>query len=88
MRDPDLRMMMLGADGPVVNARYTISGELTDPFRNFEPGERVSAEIVGTYRYDTYGLLIEQWVQVDVQREGTSGEQCGPASHSTAEDQA
>jgi hypothetical protein len=65
--------MKLRADWPVVNARYVITGELIEPFRSFEPGERVSADVVTTYRYDTYGLLIEQWIQVNLQRaEGAS----------------
>lgn len=68
MRDADLQVMQLGADWPVVDARYVITGELIEPFRSFEPGERVSADVVSTYRYDTYGLLIEQWIQVDLQR--------------------
>jgi hypothetical protein len=73
MGDPDLQVMKLRADWPVVNARYVITGELIEPFRSFEPGERVSADVVTTYRYDTYGLLIEQWIQVNLQRaEGAS----------------
>jgi DNA repair photolyase len=67
MRDADLQVTKLRADWPVVNARYVITGELIEPFRSFEPGERVSADVVATYRYDTYGLLIEQWIQVNLQ---------------------
>jgi hypothetical protein len=52
----------------VVNAGYSITSELIEPFRSFEPGERVSADVVATYRYDTYGPLIEQWIQVNLQR--------------------
>lgn len=68
MRGADLQVMTLQAAGPVVDGHFTITGELIDPFRGFEPGERLSAEVVATYRYDTYGLLIEQWIQVDLQR--------------------
>jgi hypothetical protein len=68
MRDADLQVMKLRSDWPVVNARYIITGELIEPFQSLEPGERVSADVVATYRYDTYGLLIEQWVQVNLQR--------------------
>lgn len=68
MRDADLQVTKLRADWPVVNAHYTITGELIEPFRSFEPGERVSADVVATCRYDTYGLLIEQWIQVNLQR--------------------
>jgi DNA repair photolyase len=68
LRHADLQVTELRADGPVVNARYVVTGELIEPFRSFEPGERVSAEVVSTYRYDTYGLLIEQWIQMDLQR--------------------
>jgi DNA repair photolyase len=80
MRDPDLQVMTLRADWPVVNARYVITGELIEPFRSFEPGERVSADVVTTYRYDIYGLLIEQWIQLNLQRAaGTSGGVVGVA---------
>jgi DNA repair photolyase len=73
MCDADLQVMKLRADWPVVNAGYIITGELIEPFRGFEPGQRVSAEVVATYRYDTYGLLIEQWIQVVLHRaEGAS----------------
>ena len=50
----------------MVKARYSITGELIEPFRSCEPGEHVSADVVATYGYDTYGLLIEQWVQVNL----------------------
>jgi DNA repair photolyase len=68
MRAADLHVTRLRSDGPVVDARYTITGELAEPFRGFEPGERVSADVLSTYRYDTYGLLIEQWIQVELER--------------------
>ena len=35
--------------------------------QGFEPGEHLSASVVGTYRYDAYGLLIEQWTQVELE---------------------
>ena len=57
-----------GPTGRWSTPAYVITGELIEPFRSFEPGERVSAEVVSTYRYDTYGLLIEQWIQIDLQR--------------------
>ena len=50
----------------MVKARYSITGELIEPFRSFEPGEHVSADVVATYGYDTYGLVIEQWIQVNL----------------------
>jgi DNA repair photolyase len=62
----DLEIGRLRADGPVVDAHYTLSGELTAPFASFEAGQRVAVEVVSTHRYDTYGLLVEQWLQMDV----------------------
>ena len=68
MRDADLQVTKLGADWPVVNARYVITGELIEPFRKLRARRALSADVVATYRYDTYGLLIEQWIQVNLQR--------------------
>ena len=48
-------------------------GNLTATLSNIWPaveateavaGERTSAEVVSTYRYEDHGLLVEQWVQV------------------------
>lgn len=68
MCDVDLQVTHLQACGPVVDARYTITGELTVPFQGFDRGERASTEVVSTYRYDTHGLLVEQWIEVEVRR--------------------
>jgi hypothetical protein len=64
VREPDLQVVSLRAEEPVVHARYTITGELTEPFGLLGAGDRVVAEVNGTYRYDNYGLLIEQWIQL------------------------
>jgi DNA repair photolyase len=66
MGDHDLQVTKLAAEGPVVDCRYTIAGELIEPFRDFEPGQHIAAEVVSTFRYDTHGLLIEQWIQATV----------------------
>ena len=73
MDEADLRVMDLRADGPIVNARFTISGELVDPFGCFEAGERVAAAASATFRYDTYGLVVEQWMELDLQRAAVAG---------------
>jgi DNA repair photolyase len=73
MGDADPQVTDLWAEWPVVNARYIITGELVEPFGDFATGERVSAEVVSTHRYDNYGLLLEQWTQVDVQRADPEG---------------
>ncbi len=67
MRDADLQILGLRTDGPVVHARYIVTGELASPFGHHEPGERMVADVASTFRYDTYGLLIEQWIQADVE---------------------
>ena len=73
MDEADLRVMDLRADGPIVNARFTISGELVDPCGCFEAGERVAAAASATFRYDTYGLVVEQWMELDLQRAAVAG---------------
>jgi DNA repair photolyase len=62
--DPELQVHELRPDGPVIRAHYSVSGELTQPFRTSEPGTRLRADVRTTCRYDTYGLLIEQWIQI------------------------
>ncbi len=66
MVDAHLEIHSLVADGPVVSARFRVTGELVGSFAGYAPGERVAAEITSTYRYDTYGLVIEQWTHVDM----------------------
>ena len=66
MGDPELVVDSLVANGPVVDARYRVTGELTVPFADHTLGQRVTGEVVGTYRYDTYGLLIEAWIRTTV----------------------
>jgi DNA repair photolyase len=68
MTAPEVRVVSLEADGPVVDARFVFTGELEEPFHDAEPGDRITAEVVATFRYDAYGLLIEQWVEVDLRR--------------------
>jgi hypothetical protein len=63
--EPSLEVHHIGADGPVVRVGYSVSGQLEQPFRVSQPGTRVRADIESTYRYDTHGLLIEQWCQVE-----------------------
>ncbi|MCC5954146.1 MAG: radical SAM protein [Acidimicrobiia bacterium] len=64
--DPRLDVGSLVADGPVVHARFRISGEVVAPFADLAPGDSVRAEIISTYRFDTHGLVIEQWIESEL----------------------
>jgi DNA repair photolyase len=54
-------------DGPVIHAKFRISGELTEAVGGYDPGDSVAAEITSTYRFDTYGLVIEQWTHGEIE---------------------
>jgi hypothetical protein len=68
LADRDITVQEAVADGPVVHARFTMSGTLTMPVEGNEPGALVAVDLVATCRYDDHGLLIEQWQEIEAIR--------------------
>jgi predicted ester cyclase len=58
-------------DGKYLAARTTFSGDFTGLFTYLpigagEPtGQHLEWEVIGTFRYDDEGRLVEEWVQTD-----------------------
>jgi predicted ester cyclase len=59
------------ADGSILAARNTFSGDFTgvfdySPIGPIQPtGRYIEWELINTFRYDGYGRLAEEWVQTD-----------------------